>query len=317
MGADSKIQWTHHTFNPWWGCARVSPGCEHCYAEAFAKRTGKATWGVKEPRRFFGDKHWAEPLKWNKAAEKAGERHRVFVASMADVFEDRRDLDEQRARLWDLINGCADLDWLLLTKRPENIARLLPADWHDRGPWPNVWLGTTAEDQKRAEERIPELLKVPAVVRFLSCEPLLEAVALDLPRCETHDREFVSDDGAWCNECSADGYSGELSYGHWLDGAASEDQPGINWVIVGGESGPGARQFVDQWARDLVSECRGASVAVFVKQFGAKPAEYVAPSGAPDDGGDLIPLRLASRKGDDMAEWPEDLRVRQFPEIEA
>lgn len=345
MGADSKIQWTHHTFNPWWGCARVSPGCEHCYAEAFAKRTGKAAWGVKEPRRFFGDKHWAEPLKWNKAAEKAGERHRVFCASMADVFEDRADLVDQRARLFCLIDETPHLDWLLLTKRPENIARLLPAtcypcndtgmirvagvdpEWCDecggerqgqpRGYRHNVWLGTTVEDQKRAEDRIPELLMVPAVVRFLSCEPLLGPVALDLPRCETHDREFVSDDGAWCNECLADGYGGELSYGHWLDGAASADQPGINWVIVGGESGPGARQFVDAWARDIVSECRGASVEVFVKQFGAKPATYIAPSGAPDDGGDLVPLRLASRKGDDMGEWPEDLRVREFPEIEA
>jgi protein gp37 len=308
MGADSKIQWTDHTFNPWWGCARVSPGCENCYAEAFAKRTGKAKWGVKEERRFFGDKHWAEPLKWNAAARKAGERHRVFCASMADVFEDRDDLEDARFRLLALINQTPFLDWLLLTKRPENILRMLPG-YFDAGAVPNIWFGTTVEDQRRAEERIPELLRVPAVVRFLSCEPLLGEVHLNLPRCETHDREFVSDEGDSCNECAADsgGISGELSYGHWLDGAASEEQPGINWVIVGGESGHGSRPFDVDWARSIVKDCNDASVPVFVKQLGAKPI------GTPRS------LALADRKGGDWDSpaWPPDLRVREFPEVEA
>src|SRR5512138_1944819 len=100
---DSKIAWTDHTFNPWWGCVRVSEGCVNCYAETFAKRTGNDVWGVNKPRRFFGEKHWAEPLKWNTEAEQKDGRTFVFCASMADVFEDRRDLDEPRERLWKLI----------------------------------------------------------------------------------------------------------------------------------------------------------------------------------------------------------------------
>src|SRR5262245_52074261 len=176
MGKDSGIEWTHHTFNPWWGCMKVSPGCEHCYAETFSIRVGKKVWGPKADRRFFGDAHWAEPLKWNAVAARAGERHRVFCASMADVFEDRRELDGHRARLWRLIAATPHLDWLLLTKRPENLARMLPwySHWENRvafepdEPWPNVWLGTTVEDQQRADERIPHLLRSPAAVRFLS-----------------------------------------------------------------------------------------------------------------------------------------------------
>lgn len=171
MGADSKIEWTHHTFNPWWGCTRVSPGCEHCYAETFAKRVG-VKWGVQADRRFFGEKHWREPLKWNKSAGERGVRERVFCASMADVFEDRPELDEERLRLWCLIEATPHLDWLLLTKRPENMERLEPESWN-KG-WPaNAWAGCTVEDRKR-KERIDHLRKVPAGVRFLSVEPQLE-----------------------------------------------------------------------------------------------------------------------------------------------
>lgn len=179
MSANSKIEWTHHTFNPWWGCVRVSPACQHCYAEAFAKRVGQNVWGVTAPRRFFGDKHWAEPLKWNAAAQKTGERHRVFCASMADVFEDRSDLDGSRARLWRLIEDTPNLDWLLLTKRPECISRMVPNEWLDT-PRPHVWYGTTVEDRAR-QHRIYQLRDTPAAVRFLSCEPLLEALELDWP----------------------------------------------------------------------------------------------------------------------------------------
>ncbi|HEY2512934.1 MAG TPA: DUF5131 family protein, partial [Polyangiaceae bacterium] len=118
MVANSKIQWTDHTFNPWWGCQRVSPGCEHCYAEAFAKRTGHGVWGPTAQRRFFGEAHWKEPLKWNEAAKRSGQRARVFCASMADVFEDRWELEPHRARLAGLIRVTPHLDWLLLTKRP-------------------------------------------------------------------------------------------------------------------------------------------------------------------------------------------------------
>src|SRR5688500_18924379 len=122
MGKNSKIEWTNHTFNPWWGCTRVSAACKHCYAEAWAKRVGKKVWGPKAPRRFFGDAHWAGPLKWNREAEEGGIRARVFCASMADVFEARKDLQEPRAQLWKLIEKTPHLDWLLLTKRPHKIA---------------------------------------------------------------------------------------------------------------------------------------------------------------------------------------------------
>lgn len=124
MGIETEIAWTDSTFNPWWGCQRVSPGCERCYAETFAKRVGLQVWGPKQERRFFGEKHWREPLRWNEQAAKAGARRRVFCASMADVFEERLDLAAARARLFGLIRLTPSLDWLLLTKRPENAARL-------------------------------------------------------------------------------------------------------------------------------------------------------------------------------------------------
>jgi protein gp37 len=175
MGKNSKIEWTHHTFNPWWGCTRVSPACKHCYAEAWSKRVGKKIWGPKAPRRFFGDKHWDGPLKWNEEARKSGARARVFCASMADVFEARKDLDEPREKLWKLIQETPHLDWLLLTKRPERI--LSTVEWGDN--WPNnVWMGTTVEDQECAEERLPHLAKVPAAVRFISAEPLLSELKI-------------------------------------------------------------------------------------------------------------------------------------------
>lgn len=170
MAKNSRIEWTTHTFNPWWGCVKVSPACVHCYAESWAKRVGQRVWGNDAGRRFFGTSHWAEPIKWDAAAKASGERARVFCASMADVFEARDDLDEWRARLWELIGRTPNLDWLLLTKRPELVGQLAP--WKD--DWPaNVWLGTTVEDQKRAEERLPHLTAIPAAVRFISAEPLL------------------------------------------------------------------------------------------------------------------------------------------------
>lgn len=170
MAKNSRIEWTTHTFNPWWGCVKVSPACKHCYAESWAKRVGSKVWGINAERRFFTDKHWSEPLKWNAAAAASGVRARVFCASMADVFEDRRDLDVHRARLWKLIEATPWLDWLLLTKRPELIAQTVP--WGDQ--WPeNVWIGTTVENQEYAFERLPHLAAIPAAVRFISAEPLL------------------------------------------------------------------------------------------------------------------------------------------------
>lgn len=175
MAKDSRIEWTHHTFNPWWGCSKVSPACKHCYAETWAKRVGSQVWGVDAPRRFFSDAHWKEPLKWNDEATTLKERRRVFCASMADVFERRAELNAPRERLWNIIEKTPQLDWLLLTKRPQNILKMAP--W--RNHWPaNVWVGTTVENQTWASRRIPYLLEVPAAVRFLSCEPLLSSIDL-------------------------------------------------------------------------------------------------------------------------------------------
>ena len=177
MAQNSAIEWTDDTFNPWWGCAKVSAGCEHCYAEAFAKRFGHKVWGKHAGRRRFGDAHWDKPRLWNRDAEAAGTRRRVFCASMADVF-DENGPPEDRRRLWALIEDTPRLDWLLLTKRPHLAADTLPSAWLDT-PKPNVWLGTSVESME-VLDRIEELRQVPAALRFLSIEPLLGELR-DLP----------------------------------------------------------------------------------------------------------------------------------------
>ena len=169
---NSKIEWTDHTFNPWWGCTKVSDACDNCYAEAWAKRTGHDVWGHSKPRRQLSEAYWQQPYKWNEEAEHTG-RQRVFCASMADVFEWHAALNQVRKKLWSVIENTPHLDWLLLTKRPHLINRLTPWGNH----WPdNVWVGTTVEDNRAARKRISELLDTKARVKFLSCEPLLEDV---------------------------------------------------------------------------------------------------------------------------------------------
>lgn len=166
-----------HTFNPWWGCMKISEECKHCYALDIAHHYGHKVWGPAEvtPRRFFSESHWLEPLTWNRQALRDGHRHSVFCASMADVYENNLILLEPRERLWRLIETTPWLNWLILTKRPENILAMSP--WHTI--WPdNVWIGTSVGLQSRAEERIPHLLQVPATVRFLSCEPLIGPIDL-------------------------------------------------------------------------------------------------------------------------------------------
>lgn len=229
MGKNSAIEWTHHTFNPWWGCVKVSPACKHCYAETWSKRIGLKVWGARAERRFFGETHWKNPLFWNRDAEGSRERKRVFCSSMADVFEDRYELVGWRERLWGVIASTPWLDWLLLTKRPENVAAMVPWGEH----WPNnVWLGTTVESQEWADKRIPELLRTPAVIRFLSCEPML----------------------------------GPISLSRWL--GESGNRGGIHWVIAGGESGLGARPMHPAWVRRLRDECCEHGVAFHFKQWG-------------------------------------------------
>lgn len=173
MGLETGITWCHSTFNAWWGCVKIAPECAKCYAERDSKRYGFKIWGQDSERRFFGDKHWNEPIRWDAAAEKAGERRRVFTNSMADVFEDREDLIAPRARLFSLIERTPNLDWLLLTKRMENVGAMLPD-----GYWPNIWLGTTAGTRERLHSQVPMLQefagRVP--VLWVSAEPLLESL---------------------------------------------------------------------------------------------------------------------------------------------
>lgn len=345
MGRDSKIEWCHHTFNPWIGCQRVSPGCQRCYAEALVKRapalvhgTGYRsearhllpTWGPKAPRRVTSAANWDRPLKWNREAEKAGGRRRVFCASMADVFEDwpgtvsvpdpdmiLADLDDIRGKLWALIERTPHLDWLLLTKRPENVYDMVPDNWiHTEGclvrlrggcggtcdVWPrNVWVGCTVEDQRRAEERIPRLLEIPSALLFVSYEPALGPVnwlpALGADengeRCACGDPECPGPGSRGCNARR------------------------ISWLIVGGESGPGARPFDLAWARQALADCKAAGVPVFVKQTGSNPRghhdDLWALDGIMPEGCGHYTHRLRDKKGAAMAEWPEDLRVRELP----
>lgn len=232
MGERTEISWTDHTFNPWMGCAHVSPGCDHCYAESLGKRTGKVQWGESAVRVVTSEGYWQNPVKWNAKARADSVRRRVFCASLADVFEARPELEQWQRRLWALIEETPWLDWLLLTKRPQNVMSLVPASWLSGFPG-NVWVGTTVEDADRALERIPVLAEIPAVVRFLSCEPLLGPIAEVL--------------------------------------AAAE--PGsFDWVIAGGESGGNARPVHPLWFSDLRDVCLAARplVAFHFKQWGGR-----------------------------------------------
>lgn len=236
MGKDSRIEWTHHTFNPWWGCVKVSAACDHCYAETWAKRLGEDVWGPKTERRFFSDAHWKEPLRWNREAKESGERRRVFCASMADVFENRTDLVPHRLRLFQLIEQTPHLDWLLLTKRIHLVRKQLPSGYE----FPtNVWLGATVENQEAADKRLDYLLEFTTPsVRFLSCEPLL----------------------------------GPLNIERYLK--VSQHGTHINWVIAGGESGAGARPMDPSWPDGLRKQCTAADVPFHFKQWGHwAPAE--------------------------------------------
>lgn len=224
MGEKTAIAWTDHTFNPVWGCQKVSPACENCYAEKWAARVGQSQlWGAGGERRTFGKKHWAEPWKWDKAAAEQGSTAMVFCGSMCDVFEDHPVTKHERAMLFGLIETTPNLIWQLLTKRPENILEALPTTWREKLP-ENVWVGTTIENQKYLEIRAPLLLSVPAVVRFFSCEPLLGPIDLRNYRPE--------------------------------------------WVIAGGESGPGFRPLNLEYARNLADQCLDLEIPFFFKQVG-------------------------------------------------
>ena len=259
MARDSSIGWTNHTFSPWWGCQRVSPACEHCYAETWAKRTGHAVWGGdSSPRRFFGDRHWDEPLKWDRDAARDGTRPRVFCMSMGDLFERRDDLVAPRERLLGhggLIDRTPHLIWMLLTKRPENIVDMVPDAWI-QDSWPSdVWMGVTAEDQRRFDERWPWLAATGAPVKFLSCEPLLEPID--------------------------------------FHGAMPQ------WVICGGESGAGARELDIEAARFVAHQAGAAGAKLYVKQLGTVLAKRTLPMWKLDQKGEALgslPSDLRSRE---------------------
>lgn len=178
MGEFSKIQWTDHTFNPWMGCTKVSEACKFCYAERFTERYKLASWGDRYDRKKTSEANWKKPLAWNTKAEKEGKRYRVFCASLADVFEDHPSiLQSWRDELFQLIRNTPNLDWLLLTKRPENYSRFLPLDWGNG--YENVWLGITAETQRRLNERIEYFVQTPAKIHFISLEPLLDITLIN------------------------------------------------------------------------------------------------------------------------------------------
>lgn len=329
MAQETGIAWCDSTFNAWTRCTRISPACDHCYAEQWANRAKHPiapsglplpVWGPDAPRAATSRTNWNQPIKWNREAIANGTRPRVFCGSLMDVFESHPALDASgvRSRLWDLIEATPALDWLLLSKRwgTEDIEGMVPKAWA-KG-WPlNVWAGSTVENQEWAERRIPALLRVPAAVRFLSIEPMVGAV--DLSR-------WIGSRSGVCTICRfADG-DHDLA----LHGAIG----GIGWVILGGESGHHARPFDLTLARQTSAQCIEAGIAVFWKQLGARPligsrdasdaekAEHR--SGHPRSRGTLARTEtyfsLKDGHGGDVSEWPADLQapeLRRWPESPA
>lgn len=288
MAETTSIAWCDKTFNPWEGCTKVSPGCAHCYAEARNHRFGMDNWGKSKPRRRTSLNYWKQPLKWNREAGIANEGLLAMDQTRPRIFPSLCDwLDEEVPIEWladflKLIHDTPNLDWLLLSKRPELFKQRVEKAWLQAKPaskfscwlsdWfgpagtgfpnhapPNVWIGTSIEDQQRANERIPQLLKIPAKLRFLSVEPLLGPVDLE----------------------------------NW-----------VHWTIVGGESGPNSRTCHVDWIRDIVKQCKVADTKCFVKQLGANIMGREM---------DKWVTRIKHPKGGDPSEWSQDLRVREFP----
>lgn len=264
MAENSKIEWTDHTFNPFIGCTKISPGCDNCYAEHLMdKRMHKVIWGPKGERVRTSASNWRKPLAWNAnhAAFFAehGRRQRVFCASLADVFDNAVD-PQWREDLFKLIEATPNLDWLLLTKRIGNVGNMLPVPFDFAKLYPHVWIGATVVNQEEADRDIPKLIAVDAAVRFLSMEPLLGPVDLEYPKSLWPDGPPMCCSGHECG-CKGKPADPPLLYG-------------IDWVIVGGESGPGARPMHPDWARSLRDQCQSVGVPFLFKQWG----EWIAPS---------------------------------------
>jgi protein gp37 len=240
MAKETEIAWTDSTFNPWWGCQKTGPGCDRCYAEQLDKRTGGAHWGVGADRRRTSVKNWNDPIRWNAKHEEFfalhGRRQRVFCASMADVFDNAVPV-EWRIDLFSLVAKTPHLDWLMLTKRIGNVMPMCSGDslMFDM-LCERVWLGATIVNQQEADRDLEKLLAVPAHKRFLSMEPLLGPVDLQ----------------GLCDK----------------SGNAGRALKGLDWLIVGGESGPGARPMHPDWVRSLRDQCEAAKVAFLFKQWG-------------------------------------------------
>lgn len=290
---NTPIQWTDHSLNFWWGCVKVSPGCEHCYAETLSNRYKRAVWGpAKTTPRWRTTGPWRDVLAWDRQAAKKGVRQRVFCQSMSDFFEEHPQLDAWRLDAFDILESLQWLDVQLLTKRPENITRMVPWSWVS-GQWPeHVWIGTSVEDQKRADERIPHLIRIPAAVRFVSIEPLLGPVdltSIEWPNTAGH-RVDVLRGGYW-NKAGILFGGPSAGYGEPKGGFTSHsDMPGvIDWVITGAESGHGARTMNLDDARSLRDQCAAAGVKFFMKQVAVN--------------GRKLPFD----------QFPEDLQIREFP----
>lgn len=320
----TSIEWTDRTWNPVRGCSRVSEGCRHCYAERVAARFsgGRETAGVDEDGPFVGregpfvgfaemhhgEPRWTgrvelvpskldEPLRWRKPC-------RVFVNSMSDLFHESLP-DEAIDQVFAVMALAPQHTFQVLTKRPKRMldylrskppgrkvlvggklhpgTALAPHEW----PLPNVWLGVSVEDQETANERVPLLLETPAAVRFVSYEPALGPA--DFERW-MHDSDCLASEVPFCI-CS------------------TPREVAVDWIIVGGESGPGARPFDVAWARSTIAQCEAAGVACFVKQLGS----YAVLDPRYDRSISGASRKLSDRKGGDQSEWPEDLRVREFP----
>ena len=234
MKSFNPIGWCHFTVNFWWGCAKVSPACAHCYAESLSNLRGKgrSTWGNDGKRWIRTEAALKELRSYNATARRNNTRYQVFINSMSDTFEDRRDLDAPRAALFTIVEELTNLDLLLLTKRPENVFKLTtPNIWNALGTgyWsPNLWIGATVENQEMLDRRFNELAKIPAAVKFLSAEPLLGPLDLS-------------------------------ALAAWRDNL---------WVICGGESGPQARPMHPAWARSLRDQCAAMGVPFYFKQWG-------------------------------------------------
>ncbi len=334
MAETTGIAWCDSTWNPWIGCTKVGPGCDHCYASVSTPaRSLGVVWGAGQPRRRTSEANWKKPLRWQKLAERGllpdgktptnGRRPRVFCASLADVFDNEVN-PIWRWDLFDLIRATPALDWLLLTKRVGNVKNMMilgDSGEGGRSLPPNVWLGATIVNQEEADRDIPKLLATPAAKRFVSYEPALGPVDW---------RPFL---GLQCDNGSVPGpHPGGGVTCPRCDGVSWPGCSGLDWIIVGGESAqPGhpARPFDIQWARDTVRQCRASGVAVFVKQMGSRVRVSGDAQDAlqeqlgahrmermPECDGDWRVV-LADRAGADPAEWPEDLRVREFPDAVA